>query len=220
MHHPQQTLSNSSGNMRSIFPQSLKGKSNRLELTLGILFLVATASAQAHSEGGEAGGFISGFTHPLFGADHIVAMVAVGLWGAFLGAPAVWLLPVIFPTVMAFGGALGVMGVPLPAIETGIALSGIVLGLMVLLATKPPIWVAAVLVGIFAIFHGHAHGTELPTSANPMTYSIGFVISTGLLHLSGIALGLLTRFPWGIPLVRGCGGVIACVGLGFLLHWF
>jgi urease accessory protein len=112
------------------------------------------------------------------------------------------------------------MGVPLPAIETGIALSGVVLGMMVLLASKPPIWVAAVLVGIFAIFHGHAHGTELPNSANPMTYSIGFVISTGLLHLSGIALGLLTRFPWGIPLVRGCGGVIACVGLGFLLNWF
>jgi len=220
MHHPQQTLSNPSGKVRSIFPQSLKGKSNRFELTVGLLFLVATASAQAHSEGGEAGGFINGFTHPLFGADHIVAMVAVGLWGAFLGSPAIWLLPVIFPTVMAFGGALGVMGVPLPAIETGIALSGIVLGLMVLLASKPPIWVAAVLVGIFAIFHGHAHGTELPTSANPMTYSIGFVISTGLLHLSGIALGLLTRFPWGIPLVRGCGGVIACVGLGFLFHWF
>jgi len=220
MHHPQQTLSNPSGKVRSIFPQSLKGKSNRFELTVGLLFLVATASAQAHSEGGEAGGFINGFTHPLFGADHIVAMVAVGLWGAFLGSPAIWLLPVIFPTVMAFGGALGVMGVPLPAIETGIALSGIVLGLMVLLASKPPIWVAAVLVGIFAIFHGHAHGTELPTSANPMTYSIGFVISTGLLHLSGIALGLLTRFPWGIPLVRGCGGVIACVGLGFLLNWF
>jgi len=220
MSHIQATRFNFAGKMRCISPQSLKGKSNRFELTLGILFLVATASAQAHSEGGEAGGFINGFTHPLFGADHIVAMVAVGLWGAFLGAPAVWLLPVIFPTVMAFGGALGVMGVPLPAIETGIALSGIVLGLMVLLATKPPIWVAAVLVGIFAVFHGHAHGTELPTSANPMTYSIGFVISTGLLHLSGIALGLLTRFPWGIPLVRGCGGVIACVGLGFLFHWF
>jgi urease accessory protein len=220
MAHIKQTLSNSSGAVEGIFPKNLTGKSNRFELTLGVLLLAATASAQAHSEGGEAGGLISGFTHPLFGADHIVAMVAVGLWGAFLGAPAVWLLPVIFPTVMAFGGALGVMGVPLPAIETGIALSGIVLGLMVLLATKPPIWVAAVLVGIFAIFHGHAHGTELPTSANPMTYSIGFVISTGLLHLSGIALGLLTRFPWGIPLVRGCGGVIACVGLGFLLHWF
>lgn len=220
MAHIKQTLSNSSGAVEGIFPKNLTGKSNRFELTLGVLLLAATASAQAHSEGGEAGGLISGFTHPLFGADHIVAMVAVGLWGAFLGAPAVWLLPVIFPTVMAFGGALGVMGVPLPAIETGIALSGIVLGLMVLLATKPPIWVAAVLVGIFAIFHGHAHGTELPTSANPMTYSIGFVISTGLLHLSGIALGLLTRFPWGIPLVRGCGGVIACVGLGFLLNWF
>jgi urease accessory protein len=216
----QPTRPSSSEKIRHMFPQSLKGNPNRFVWTLVVLFLVATASAQAHSEGGEAGGFISGFTHPLFGADHIVAMVAVGLWGAFLGAPAVWLLPVVFPTVMAFGGALGVMGVPLPAIETGIALSGIVLGLMVLLASRPPIWVAAVLVGIFAIFHGHAHGTELPTSANPMTYSIGFVISTGLLHLSGIALGFLTRFPWGIHLVRGCGGVIACVGLGFLLHWF
>jgi len=220
MSHIQANPPHFAGKMHCTSPQSLRGKSNRFELTLGILFLVATASAQAHSEGGEAGGFISGFTHPLFGADHIVAMVAVGLWGAFLGTPAVWLLPVIFPTVMAFGGALGVMGVPLPAIETGIALSGIVLGMMVLLASKPPIWVAAVLVGIFAIFHGHAHGTELPNSANPMTYSIGFVISTGLLHLSGIALGFLTRFPWGIPVVRGCGGVIACVGLGFLLHWF
>jgi len=220
MSHIQANRPHFAEKMHCTSPKSLRGKSNRFELTLSILFLVATASAQAHSEGGEAGGFISGFTHPLFGADHIVAMVAVGLWGAFLGAPAVWLLPVIFPTVMAFGGALGVMGVPLPAIETGIALSGVVLGMMVLLASKPPIWVAAVLVGIFAIFHGHAHGTELPTSANPMTYSIGFVISTGLLHLSGIALGLLTRFPWGIPLVRGCGGVIACVGLGFLLNWF
>ena len=214
------TLSNSSGRALIIFPQGLKNKSNRFAWTLGILFLVATVSAQAHSEGGEASGFISGFSHPLFGADHIVAMVAVGLWGAFLGTPAVWLLPVIFPTVMAFGGALGVMGVPVPAIETGIALSGIVLGLMVLLASKPPIWVAAVLVGIFAIFHGHAHGSELPNAANPLTYSIGFVISTGLLHLSGIALGFLTRFPWGTSLVRACGGVIACVGLGFLLHWF
>jgi urease accessory protein len=198
-----------------------KGYHGSCWLNALLLFLfVSSVSAHAHSEGGEVGGFVSGFTHPLFGADHIVAMVAVGLWGAFLGAPAVWLLPVIFPAVMAFGGALGVMGVPLPAIETGIAVSGIVLGLMVLLKSRPPLWIASVLVGIFAIFHGYAHGAELPASANPLTYSIGFVIATGLLHLSGIALGMLTRFPWGVVMVRACGGAIACVGLGFLLHWF
>jgi urease accessory protein len=190
-------------------------------LLLGALLVCAsTLSAHAHSGEGAVGGFISGFTHPLLGADHIVAMVAVGLWGAFLGAPAVWLLPVVFPAVMAFGGALGVIGVSIPAIETGIALSGVVLGLMVLFAARPPLKVAAVLVGIFAIFHGHAHGTELPSAASPLTYSIGFVISTGLLHLGGISVGLLTRWPWGQMVVRAGGAIIACVGLGFLMRWF
>ena len=186
-----------------------------------VLFLIlGVSTVSAHTGNDTASGFVSGFTHPFFGADHIVAMVAVGLWGAFLGAPAVWLLPVVFPSVMALGGALGVMGVPIPAIETGIALSGVVLGLMVLMAARPPLWVAAVMVGGFAIFHGHAHGTELPNSASPLTYSMGFVISTGLLHLSGIALGLLTCWPWGRILVRAGGGAIAAVGLGFLLDWF
>jgi urease accessory protein len=178
-----------------------------------------SSSAQAHSGEGAVGGFVSGFMHPLFGADHIVAMVAVGLWGAFLGAPAVWLLPVVFPAVMAFGGALGVLGVHVPAIETGIALSGVVLGLMVLFAARPPIKVAASLVGLFAIFHGHAHGTELPSAASPLTYSIGFVVSTGLLHLGGIGFGLLTRWPWGRVLVRAAGAAIACVGFAFLMNW-
>jgi urease accessory protein len=145
-------------------------------------------------------------------------MVAVGLWGAFLGPPAMWMLPVIFPVVMAFGGALGVMGVPLPAVETGIALSGIALGLMVAFAARPALWVAAVLVGFFAIFHGHAHGAELPASANALTYSIGFVIATGCLHLSGIALGLLVRWPWGKVVVRASGAVIAMIGFAFLFH--
>ncbi len=187
-----------------------------------ICFVIAASATSAHAHSGTdtASGFVSGFTHPLFGADHIVAMVAVGLWGAFLGAPGVWLLPVVFPVVMAFGGALGVLGVPLPAIETGIAISGIVLGLMVLLASRPPLWVAALLVGLFAIFHGHAHGTELPTAASPLTYSMGFVLSTGLLHLSGVGFGTLVRWPAGRVVVRACGAVIACIGTGFLLHWF
>ncbi len=145
-------------------------------------------------------------------------MVAVGLWGAFLGTPALWILPVVFPMVMSFGGALGVLGVPVPWIETGIALSGVVLGLMVLAASRPPLWSAALIVGIFAIFHGHAHGTELPESATPLPYSMGFVLSTGLLHLAGIAFGMLVQWPWGRILVRAAGGVIACIGAGFLFH--
>jgi len=143
-------------------------------------------------------------------------MVAVGLWGVFLGRPAIWLLPVIFPMVMAFGGALGVLGVPIPGTEIGIALSGIVLGIMVAFAIKPPIWVAAIIVGIFAIFHGYAHGVELPNATNPLIFSIGFVISTGLLHLAGIAFGELSRWSFGEKLVRGLGGVISLVGFGFL----
>src|SRR3954454_21205344 len=125
-----------------------------------ILFMLIAMPALAHTGEG-AGGFLGGLAHPVFGPDHVVAMVAVGLWGAFLGAPAIWLLPVVFPLVMAFGGVLGIMGVPIPAVETGIAASAVVLGLMVALRARPPLWIAAALVGAFAIFHGYAHGREL-----------------------------------------------------------
>ena len=179
-------------------------------------FLVLSSAAHGHEGGGISGGFIAGFVHPLMGWDHVAAMIAVGLWGAFLGAPAIWVLPVIFPLVMAYGGALGLMGIPIPSIETGLALSAIVLGGMVAGAVRPPLWVAAVLVGVFAIFHGYAHGTELPGAANPLAYSGGFVISTGLLHLSGIAFGLLARWPAGKIAVQTCGGLIALAGVGFL----
>ena len=186
-------------------------------LLLFLLLLPATASA--HAESGNTGGFISGFGHPLTGLDHIIAMVAVGLWGAFLGGRAMWTLPVVFPVVMAMGGAGGVLGLPLPGVEIGIALSGIVLGLMVAFAARPALWVAAVLVGIFAIFHGYAHGAEMPESSNVLTFAIGFVISTGLLHLAGIAFGLLVRWPWGQVAIRAAGGVITVLGFGFLFKW-
>jgi urease accessory protein len=127
-----------------------------------------------------------------------------------------WLLPVVFPVVMAFGGLLGINGVPLPGVEIGIAASAVALGAVVALALRPPLWVAAVLVGAFAIFHGHAHGTELPQAANPLAYGVGFVVATGLLHLSGIALGLLARWPAGLQAVRVGGALIACAGLYFL----
>ena len=182
----------------------------------GAILLALATTASAHSEAGAAGGFTSGFLHPITGLDHIVAMVAVGLWGAFLGKKAMWALPVIFPMVMALGGALGILGVPLPYVEIGIALSGVVLGLMVAFAVRPPLWVAGVLVGVFAIFHGHAHGTALPHAASPLTFAIGFVISTGLLHLGGIAFGLLTKWPWGVTAVRAGGVLIALIGFLFL----
>ncbi|RMH15861.1 MAG: Ni/Fe hydrogenase [Gammaproteobacteria bacterium] len=200
---------------------------NRKTRRIALYFLILSiscwffpATAWAHTSGGIVGGFLSGFKHPISGLDHVVAMVAVGLWGAVLEGSAMWLLPVIFPMVMAFGGALGVMGVPLPGIEIGIALSGIALGCMVAFTIKPPLWVAGVLVGAFAIFHGYAHGTELPSAANALTFSVGFVLSTGLLHLSGIALGLLYRRSWGRYVVRVTGGVIVLIGCGFLFQIF
>jgi urease accessory protein len=172
--------------------------------------------AIAHSEQGAAIDFWGGFTHPIFGLDHVIAMVAVGLWGAFLGPPAIWLLPVVFPLVMAVAGALGVLGVPLHGVETGIALSAIMLGAMVAGAVKPPIWVAALLVGAFAVFHGYAHGVELPVGADAIAFSMGFVIATGMLHVAGIAFGALSRWPAGRIAVRAAGAVIAVIGLGYL----
>lgn len=171
----------------------------------------------AHQAAGVSGGLLSGFTHPLFGLDHVIAMVAVGLWGAFLGMPAIWVLPVVFPMVMALGGAAGVLGLPLPYVEIGIAVSAIVLGLMVALAARPPLWVAAIVVATFAVFHGYAHGTELPGAANPLAYSVGFVVSTGLLHLAGIAFGLLAKWHAGRVAVRTGGAVIAATGVVFLV---
>ncbi len=188
-------------------------RTTRIVLAIGLSVLSGTAFAHT---GTITGGLVGGFTHPLFGPDHIVAMVAVGLWGAFLGAPAIWLLPVIFPLVMACGGVLGILGVPLPHVEIGIALSALILGVMVALAARPPLAVAALLVGAFAIFHGHAHGTELPAATDAVAFSIGFVVATGVLHLAGIGFGLLARWPAGRLAVRAAGAAIALAGAIFL----
>jgi urease accessory protein len=182
---------------------------------LTCLLLVA-APALAHTGTGAAGGFASGFLHPILGPDHVIAMVAVGLWGVFLGAPAIWMLPIVFPLVMALGGAFGMVGIPLPAVETGIALSALVLGLCVALAYKPPLPVAAILVGAFAIFHGYAHGTEMPAASDAVSYALGFVIATGLLHLAGILFGSLAVSGPGRVAVRAAGGLIAVAGGAFL----
>jgi urease accessory protein len=170
----------------------------------------------AHSDAGAAGGFIAGLLHPVGGFDHVLAMIAVGLWGAQLGNPALWVLPVAFPMVMACGGFLGLIGIALPGVEIGIALSALVLGAAVLARARPALPLAAALVAIFAIFHGHAHGTELPAGADSLAYSTGFVIATGLLHGAGIALGLVQRLPFGSAILRGLGGIVLAGGLAFL----
>ncbi len=193
--------------------------SRPLALVPSLVLLFLPSLCLAHSGAavdGLTGGFVSGFMHPVLGWDHVAAMVAVGLWGAFLGAPAIWVLPVAFPLIMALGGMFGVLGIPLPMVESGIALSSIVLGLLIAFAVRAPLPVALVVIGAFAVFHGHAHGPELPQAANPVAYSIGFVVSTGLLHLAGIMIGLLASLPLGRPAVRAGGVVVTLVGFGFL----
>jgi urease accessory protein len=190
---------------------------NRLCLLL-LLFWPWTASA--HIERGQAVGFVTGFRHPWSGFDHILAMIAVGIWGAQLGAPAIWLLPVTFPMVMALGGFLGLIGVPLPGVEFGIAASALLLGTMVCVEARPKLIWAALLVGAFGLYHGHAHGTELPAGQSGMLYSMGFVIATGSLHAIGIALGLIHPLRGGRWALRVAGASIAIMGLFFLWRAF
>lgn len=171
-----------------------------------------------HPSAGGAAGFLAGFSHPWSGLDHVAAMVAVGIWGAQLGSPAIWFLPVTFPLMMALGGMLGLLGVALPGVETGIALSALFLGVMVFAERRPGLGLAATAVGIFALFHGHAHGTELPPGHSALLYSMGFVIGTGCLHGLGIGLGLAHRWPAGRTALRGLGACIAIAGATFLMR--
>lgn len=199
-----------------------RGKCRIRAKWIALLFALTfwTQAALAHPVKGQAVGFLTGFLHPISGLDHVVAMIAVGLWGAQLGAPAIWLLPVVFPIVMAFGGMLGLMGVPLPGTEIGIAASAIMLGALVMLEIRPPLAAAAVVVSFFAIFHGHAHGSELPPGQDALLFSIGFVIATGCLHAVGISIGLIHKWPWGQRALRVAGGGVAAAGLFFLWKVF
>jgi|TARA_B100001094_G_scaffold220327_1_gene214381 urease accessory protein len=180
---------------------------------LTVWLMLLAPGGQAHVEAGGAGSVVAGFLHPVTGIDHVVAMVAVGLWGAVLGPPAIWLLPVAFPMVMAFGGLLGLLAVPLPGVETGIALSALVLGVLVMFQTRLPLVLTFLLVGLFALFHGFAHGVELPEGGDALLFSLSFVVATGLLHLVGIALGEVRRWAWGQSLLKLAGAAIAAVGI-------
>ncbi|MCP5352545.1 MAG: HupE/UreJ family protein [Chromatiales bacterium] len=186
--------------------------SSPVSLFAAMLALLLPSLAFAHVGAGEGAGFLNGFLHPIGGLDHVIAMIAVGLWGAQLGRPALYLLPIAFPLIMALGGGAGAAGLGLPGVEIGIALSGVLLGLAVLANVRVPLWAALLPVSVFAVFHGYAHGAEMPADGSPLLYDAGFVIATGLLHLCGIAIGMLWRWPRGQWVVRGSGAVIAGLG--------
>lgn len=180
------------------------------------LLLAWPIPAFAHEAESLRLGIMGGMMHPLSGPDHLLAMVAVGIWGAFLGRPLIYLLPVVFPTLMAIGGVIAMAGIAFPPVEIGIAISVVALGAAILAAYRAPVWLAMIVVGLFGLFHGYAHGLELPSMADPIGFSLGFVIATGLLHVAGIVIGLAVDRPGGRTLLRAIGGAIAAAGLWFL----
>jgi len=183
---------------------------------VGGLALLVSGPALAHSGHGDAHGVLMGLAHPFSGLDHILAMVAVGLWAAQMGRQALWLLPLVFPAVMALGGAVGMAGWALPGVEIGIALSSVLLGLMVFGKVQLPTVAASLLVGALAVFHGVAHGTELPANTSGLQYSAGFVIGTLALHLIGAGVGSVHRNKAMEAVLRGLGAGIAAGGALFL----
>ena len=185
-------------------------------VAVGITLVPGPVSAHMIQQ--QMDGIGSGLVHPLTGPDHFLAMFAVGLWGAQMGGGPLWQLPVTFPMIMVLGGILAILGLPLPHVELGIALSIITLGAAIGFAWHPRSWIALTLIAFFAICHGYAHGTELPKAVNPTDFSMGFVFATGLIHLLGIGVGLvLQKTLQKRLLIRYLGALIAFGGVYFLM---
>jgi urease accessory protein len=197
--------------------QSNQGTSAIFMAVMAAVAMLAAGPASAHITQDTAGGFSHGFLHPLSGADHFLAMFAVGIWGAQMGGRAVWALPVTFPLIMAMGGLAGIMQVPFGGIETGIAMSMAVLGAAIAAAWRPNDTIALAVVSVFAVFHGYAHGAELPIATDPADYAVGFVIATGMIHVLGVGVGLALKKPFAGRLARALGGGIVAGGAYFLL---
>jgi urease accessory protein len=192
----------------------------RALLALVALFATAAVPALAHTGAGSVSGLAAGFAHPMGGLDHMLAMIAVGLLGASLGGRWMWALPATFVAMMIVGGAAGVSGLPLPLVELGIKGSVVVLGLAIVFGASLSGVAAAALVAVFALFHGHAHGTEMPASVAALEYGAGFVAATAILHAVGLGIGLSTGFlsgRSGAVARRAGGGAIAALGLVVLL---
>jgi len=178
-----------------------------------LVVLVAPSLAHAHVGVGQTSGVLHGLAHPITGLDHIVAMIAVGLWAAQLGGRALWVVPLSFVTVMSVGGFLGTVGVSIPFVEPGIVASVLVLGVLIAAAIRLPLVAGSFLVGLFAVFHGHAHGAEMPETVSGLAYGIGFVLATGVLHCSGIGFGLLAQRLANPQVIRYAGGAIMALAI-------
>jgi urease accessory protein len=179
---------------------------------LTALFLIPTF-AQAHPGHGADGGLAHGFTHPFGGLDHILAMIAVGLWAAQLGKRALWSVPATFVGVMLLGGALGMGGFTLPFVEQGILASVFILGLLIAFTSRLPLAASAAVVGVFALFHGCAHGAEMPADSSSFAYMAGFAIATALLHAAGLGLGAAAQHKLPAPAIRFAGAAVVLAGL-------
>ena len=178
--------------------------------------LIVPSLAHAHVGVGETSGFLHGMGHPLNGLDHICAMIAVGLWAAQMGGRSIWAVPLTFVGVMALGGFLGAVGVNLPFVEMGIVISVLALGVLVAASVRLPLAASVIIVGLFAAFHGHAHGAAMPETASGLAYAAGFIIATALLHALGIGLGITIQRLARPQVVRFAGIAIALCG-GYLL---
>jgi urease accessory protein len=180
-----------------------------------LLFMFIPALAQAHPGlSGHTHGFANGLLHPLSGWDHLLAMTAVGVWAVQCGRRALWLVPLAFVSVMTLGGILGRAGIgQIPWIEQGIAASVLILGIFIATAVQLPLSAAALIVVVFALFHGYAHGAEMPATVSGWLYGLGFVVATAGLHLFGIGMGLTAQRLNSMKLVRCVGGVIAACGI-------
>lgn len=188
-----------------------------LSLPAFLFALLFALPAYAHVMDGPLGGFGSGFGHPLAGLDHLLAMLAVGLWGAQMGGRSVWTLPATFPMIMCVGGIIGMTGLlPDQPIEYGIAVSVIVLGGAIAAAWRAPEWAALVLIAAFALMHGYPHGVLAPRASDPAAFTVGFVVSTGVIHVIGIAIGAALKPIGGGRLVQALGAVISLAGSWFL----
>ena len=188
-------------------------------MATAILLTLLPSAAFAHVGVGNTNGLFQGFVHPISGIDHVLTMVAVGLFATQLGRGAIWPVPLTFVSVMMLAGVLGMMGLGLPFVEIGIALSVVVLGLAVAFQLSTPTTVAMALVGFFAIFHGHAHGAEMPESVSGYAYGIGFLLATAALHAVGIGLGLAIGSPGRVfeqCITRVSGGAMAAIEIVLL----
>ena len=189
--------------------------------TFVIFFIFAPAAALAHPGHDGAGGLVHGFFHPVTGIDHVLAMIAVGVLAAQYGGRALWLVPMSFLVAMAVAGAIGMAGIPVQIVEAGIGLSVVVLGLMIAFQIKPPTLVAMVVVGFFALFHGYAHGSEMPNGLAGLSFAAGFLVATALLLSAGVGLGLLLqRRTSSRRLIQAGGGAMALVGIAVLASVF